>query len=138
MSISDDLKGAYRGSTLLAISAVSSRHVARDGKVTTPVQAVGLLRLDDGRHVVNFWPGVTGYESYYLETLMGAVGEHQRSYRPNQDEHGVFGKLLDEETLKGLRPWGLCAGSHVYAELYTTYEEIERLVELWGHHLEKH
>ncbi len=64
---------------------------------------------DDDRRTVHFYPGVTGHESYYLDSMLEELERSKREFVP---ELGVFGMTRWEHT-----DWCICAGGVVYDEL---------------------
>ena len=85
---------------------------------------VAYLSEVEGERFVGFYPGVTGHESFYLQSGQEAVAAKKEEVK---DKLTVFGQPAFE-----FESWSLNAGSDVYDKLDCTYGDIEELLNMFA------
>lgn len=73
------------------------------------IQVAFMYKDQNGRFILGFYPGVTGYESYYLDDVKNNLDKLESKFVPTE---GLFGLTKWEN-----QNWFLCAGSDSYDTL---------------------
>lgn len=116
-----EFEAKFRHKALGEKAVMCRRYDGRDNKFIREEVHVALVYKDNAdRVIIQFWPGVTSYESFFLTSAADAVERLKSEFVP---EEGMFGPTKWEH-----KDWNLNAGSPVYNRLCCSYGDVVEIV----------
>lgn len=106
--------------TSLIMAPLWCRRTTRSRGVVEEIHAIYLFSRSS-RVAFKVWPGVTGYESSYVDDALERLERLEKDFVPQE---GMFGPTRWEDEL-----WSLCAGNNVYDSLQVSYGELREALQ---------